>query len=102
VSGAVIGVDRFGNLLTNIHVDDLCSVTGRQGPDRFAVTVREIACGRLQNFYGAVTAGSPVALIGSRNYLEVGVNQGNAANMLAAGIGDAIIVACVTGGAAGE
>jgi S-adenosylmethionine hydrolase len=101
VTGAVIGVDRFGNLLTNIHVDDLGAVTGPAGPDQLIVTVREIVCGRLHNFYGAVAAGSPVALIGSRNYLEIGVNRGNAAKMLAAAPGDAVIVARVTGGAAG-
>ena len=101
VTGTVIGVDRFGNLLTNIHVDDLGGVTGPGGPDQFFVTVRNIACGRLQNFYGAVATGRPVALIGSRNYLEIGINQGNAANTLAAGLGDAVIVSPVSDGGAG-
>jgi len=59
--------------------------------------VRNIACGRLQNFYGEVAAGRPVALIGSRNYLEIGVNQGNAAKILGAGPGDAVVVSSVAG-----
>lgn len=101
VAGVIIGVDRFGNLLTNIHVDDLDSVTGRSGPDRLAVTVKKIACGRLHTFYGAVAVGSPVALIGSRNYLEIGVNQGKAAKILAAGLGDAVIVSGLSGETAG-
>ena len=101
VTGVIIGVDRFGNLLTNIHVDDLYAITDRSGPDQLAVTVRGIACGRVHNFYGEVAAGVPVSLIGSRNYLEIGVNQGNAAKVLAAGPGDGVVVSLDSGGRAG-
>jgi len=101
VSGIIIGVDRFGNLLTNIHIDDLGSVTGPGGAGQLFVTVGNIDCGRLHDFYGKVAAGGPVALIGSRDYLEIAINKGNAAKILDAGPGDAVVVSLVAGSAPG-
>ncbi len=93
IGGEIIGVDKFGNLLTNIHADDIYSLTGQGGKSRISVTVRAVVCGGLHNSYGAAAVGSPVAVIGSRDYLEIGVNQGSAAELLEAGRGDAVAVA---------
>lgn len=92
IGGAVIGVDKFGNLLTNIHADDISSLPGQGGKRQISVTVKAAVCGGLHYSYGAVAAGSPVAVIGSRNYLEIGVSQGSAAEFLEAGPGDAVVV----------
>ena len=97
IGGEVIGVDKFGNLLTNIHADDIYSLTGQGGKSRISVTVKTVVCGGLHNSYGAAAVGSPVAVVGSRDYLEIGVNQGSAAELLEAGRGDAVAVALLPG-----
>jgi len=97
IGGEVIGVDKFGNLLTNIHSDDIYSLTSQGGKSQISVTVKTVVCGGLHNFYGSTAVGSPVAVIGSRDYLEIGVNQGSAAEFLEAGRGDAVTVALLPG-----
>jgi len=97
IGGEIIGVDKFGNLLTNIHAYDIYSLTGQGGKRQISVTVKTVVCGGLHNSYGAAAVGSPVAVIGSRNYLEIGVNQGSAAALLEAGPGDAVAVALLPG-----
>jgi S-adenosylmethionine hydrolase len=98
IDGEVIGVDKFGNLLTNIHVNDISSLAGLDRKGKIAVTVKAGFCNGLHNAYGEVAVGSPVAIIGSREYLEVSVNRGSAAELLQAGCGDAVSVALLPGG----
>ncbi len=101
IGGEIIGVDKFGNLLTNIHADDISSLAGHGREERIAVTVKAVTCNGLHNSYGAAAAGRPVAIIGSRDYLEISVNQGSAAELLEAGCGDAVVVALLPGTTAG-
>jgi S-adenosylmethionine hydrolase len=42
--------------------------------------------------YGAATPGSAVALVGSQGYIEVAVVEGQASELLAAGLGTAVIL----------
>lgn len=75
--GAVIHVDRFGNLITNI-------------PEAWARGAIEVeldgrGVGRLRPAYGAVQPGEPVAVIGSSGFLEIAVRDGSAAAELSAG-----------------
>ena len=73
VEGRIMHVDRFGNLITNIHCSHLEGAT----VDRVAAgncTVYEISCA-----YDDVPAGKPVALFGHAGYLELAYN-GDRAN----------------------
>jgi S-adenosylmethionine hydrolase len=97
IAGEVIGVDKFGNLLTNIHAYDISSLTGQGGKSQVSVTVKAGVCKGLHNAYGEVAVGSPVAIIGSREYLEISVNQGSAAELFQAGSGDVVAVALLPG-----
>jgi S-adenosylmethionine hydrolase len=82
-SGSVLKVDRFGNLITNLHVDQFPDLTQR--PIIVMAGVWAIKK-RVENFsQGGVN--EPVVLIGSSGYLEVAVNQGSAARMLGCGAG---------------
>ena len=86
VAGAVVHVDRFGNLVTSIHGDAVRAL----GPH---VTVR--IAGRavpLVTTYGELPAGRAGALIGSQNRLEVAVREGSAAAALRARRGMPVIV----------
>ncbi|OLD37728.1 MAG: hypothetical protein AUI57_09860 [Candidatus Rokubacteria bacterium 13_1_40CM_2_68_8] len=86
VGGAVVHVDRFGNLVTSIEGDMVASLGSG-----VAVRVR----GRvlpLVRTYGELARGSAGGLVGSRNRLEIAVNAGSAATMLRARRGTAVVV----------
>jgi len=87
--GQVIAVDGFGNLVTNIschHVEEyvgLGSLTIHMGK----TTITEIS-----RSYQEVPQGSPLAIIGSWDTLEIAVNGGDARSELGAGRGVAVVV----------
>ena len=82
LSGEVIHVDHFGNLITNL-------------PDTYLPRLQaagQITCGDRQidqivRTYGEAAPGSLVALAGSQGFLEVAVVEGRAAERLSAGRG---------------
>ena len=82
VVGEVMHVDRFGNLITNIH--------RRLWPSLMDITEVRVAGGaaaRMVRTYGDAAPGELVALFGSSERLEIAVTQGSAAARLAAGRG---------------
>jgi hypothetical protein len=86
IGGAVVHVDRFGNLVTSIHADAIAALgTG--------VAIR--VAGKslpLVRTYGDLGRGNPGALVGSTNRLEIAVNAGSAARALRAGRGTPVVV----------
>src|SRR5262245_44490150 len=86
VTGAVLHMDRFGNLVTSIHAELLEFL----GPD---VKV-EIAGKALPvvGTYGELPLGAPGALIGSGSRLEIAVREGSAVNLLRARRGTRVVV----------
>ncbi|HOA75663.1 MAG TPA: SAM-dependent chlorinase/fluorinase [Phycisphaerae bacterium] len=90
MTGEVQIVDRFGNLITNISVLDLSAA--RAGHRQLQVSVKGVVVGPLRITYGDVPPGELVALIGSSQMLEIGVNQGSAAERLGARRGDPVQV----------
>ena len=86
VGGAVVHIDRFGNLVTSIHADALATLGA-------SIAVR--VAGRtlpLVRTYGELGRGNPGALVGSSNRLEIAVNAGSAAKALRAGRGTPVVV----------
>ena len=79
VSGVVLHVDRYGNLITNIRSELVASGA--------AVRVGELVVGRLQRTYADVAEGEVVPLIGSLGLVEISVRDGNAAQLLRTGAG---------------
>jgi len=77
VTGRIIYQDRFGNLVTNIGRDDLGPICRR--PENTEVFIDDASVGPLRCAYHEVAPGEPLALIGSLGFLEISVNQGNAA-----------------------
>ena len=84
--GEVVRVDRFGNLITNIHSRHLAELQAEE--------LRTTVCGRViinladSYFQGAVNA--PLAILGSHEYLEIAVNGGSAAELLKAARGEIV------------
>lgn len=84
LQGNVIFIDTFGNIVTNISSKsvelksgDILEIEGIKVP--------------FLNSYGFCKEGEPLILIGSHGYLEIAVNQGNAARFLNKKINDEII-----------
>lgn len=92
ISGTVIDIDRFGNLITNID----WPFVKRHYPAadhntlRLAIGGHKLNC--LSPTYNSVSPGTPLVLVGSRGFFELSVNQGNAARFFAARRGTSITV----------
>lgn len=79
LQGWVIHIDRFGNLITNISESLLEETAGRR---KVRVYLGNTIIDHMVNTFGDVEPGEPAAFIGSSGMLEVGINKGNAAEML--------------------
>ncbi|MBS7640745.1 MAG: S-adenosyl-l-methionine hydroxide adenosyltransferase family protein [Candidatus Bathyarchaeia archaeon] len=90
IEGEIIYVDDFGNLVTNIEYGDLRLIDVEDG-DYLAVKIgrRELML-KLCKAYGEVQVGTPLAIIGSCNLLEISVNQGDASAYFGANVGEKI------------
>jgi hypothetical protein len=71
VTGEIIFVDHFGNLVTNISRD----ITGRTQASKVSLNGKTMD---IKDSYQSVCAGKPLAVIGSSGYLEVSVRNGDA------------------------
>jgi S-adenosylmethionine hydrolase len=88
IDGQVNLVDRFGNLITNISVVDIS--TARAANRQFEVKLKDQLIGPIHVTYADVPPGSPLAMIGSSQMLEIAVNHGSAAHLLDARRGDRV------------
>jgi S-adenosylmethionine hydrolase len=82
-TGLVLHVDRFGNLVTNFHIDEFPNVTTRA----FELNVGLEKLARLASSFAEAQPGELVAIVGSSGYLEVVANQASAAKRLGCGSG---------------
>jgi S-adenosylmethionine hydrolase len=82
-SGTVLKVDRFGNLITNFHIDGFPDVKTR--PMEMRIGLERVR--RLALAYSDTEIGELFVIVGSSGYLEVAANQANAAKKLGCGVG---------------
>ena len=87
--GAIVHVDRFGNLVSCIREEELARMVGEDGD--VVVTVAG-AVAPLVRTYSDVAAGEPCALVGSSGLLEFALNGASAAEALGAARGDTLTV----------
>lgn len=85
LKGEVIAVDGFGNLITNLDEESLARVSAGKDPSALSVEIGESFIQGLSSSYRAVPEGGLLAIIGSRGYLEISVNQGDAGRHLNCG-----------------
>jgi len=86
LTGEVIHIDGFGNLITNIGADLL------HGKSVASVTIGRKRIGRISRSYFDISTGQAGALIDSSGFLEIAMNQGNAQRDLGAKIGTGVKV----------
>jgi len=79
VAGRIVHIDRFGNLITNIHRRHLAQLA--------STAERLVRCGRwsvsgLARTYSDGVEGQLLALVGSSGFLEIAVNRGQASDRI--------------------
>ncbi len=82
-TGAILKVDHFGNLITNLHIDEFPEVKLR--PVDIQVGLRTVR--RLALNYADTEPDEVFAIVGSSGYLEISANQTSAAKLLGCGTG---------------
>jgi S-adenosylmethionine hydrolase len=96
LTGSIITIDRFGNLITNIHRRDIENMMDRGYARELTIKAGKRVLSGLNESYTAVPKGDVLAIIGSRDCLEIAVRDGNAANEMQLGKGDSITVVITT------
>jgi S-adenosyl-L-methionine hydrolase (adenosine-forming) len=92
LSGEIVRVDRFGNLISNLDHRSFAQLAGG-GTVAIAIAGRDIA--RIVATYADAPPGELCALFGSTDHLEIAVNSGNAAATLGLGRGAKVTVRLV-------
>ena len=85
--GVVLHVDGFGNIITNVRAKDLENL--KEGALQAELHQCKFQL-KLSKTYAEAKPQEPIALIGSHNYLEIALNQDNAAIKFQAKAGDKI------------
>ncbi len=91
-SGEAIVADAFGNVITNIKKEDL-EKAGIDYGDPLELRVRGLPQKvRMVESYGFAEIDELVCLVGSSDYLEITINQGNASEALDIKGGEEVVV----------
>ena len=78
MTGQVMRVDHFGNLITNIQRKELELFLESRRP---VIRAGKLAVEGMSKSYGEALSGEALALIGSSDYLEIAVNLGRACDV---------------------
>lgn len=90
VKGAVLRVDHFGNLVTNITAEHVPALVAADG--KFTIRLGNGQVSKVVQTFAQGAPGEVVGIIGSSGFLEISVNKGNAARTLAAARGAEVTV----------
>jgi len=90
IKGAVIYIDSFQNVITNITKDFFNTI--QQGR-RFRLSFkRNESIDHLSWHYNEVPEGEKLCLFGISDHLEIAINKGNASGLLGLGLGDSVVI----------
>jgi S-adenosylmethionine hydrolase len=90
--GEIIHIDQFGNGITNITENDLKKIGVTYGSNIEVRIDGKRINSTFQKAYGYTKIGSYVCVIGSYDFLEISINQGNAAKKLGIKVGSKVKV----------
>ena len=90
LKGAVLKVDKFGNLITNLTPQNAPAIFAAGAAVR--VTVGEAAVAGISSAYAEGQAGELFGLLNSMGYLEIACNRGAASQVAKAGRGAVVLV----------
>jgi S-adenosyl-L-methionine hydrolase (adenosine-forming) len=90
LAGEVLHVDDFGNIITNVHAKEISAFREAMVQVEFASQTPHPM--KVSTTYADAKPHEPLALIGSHGYLEIALNQGNAAAKFSAKAGDKVTI----------
>ena len=90
--GTIVSIDRFGNLITNIDIKQLNDYARFDRDEIPQFRIGEKVVRGLSTAYINVDQHCPLAIIGSRGYLEIAVNRGSAQRYFDVNKGDMVKV----------
>jgi S-adenosyl-L-methionine hydrolase (adenosine-forming) len=90
IRGVVLRVDHFGNLITNLRVEDVPALASTDG--KYTIKAGSTVVGKIVTTFAEGASGEVVGIIGSSGYLEICVNKTNAARTLGIGRGTEVTV----------
>ena len=93
--GEILHIDDFGNIISNISAKDIKNAGFHEGNSLIVTLGGKTMNIQFCSAYGVVPVNTPLALIGSCNFLEVGINQGSASKIFKAKVGTAFRVSVV-------
>ncbi|UCC58480.1 MAG: S-adenosyl-l-methionine hydroxide adenosyltransferase family protein [Candidatus Bathyarchaeum sp.] len=88
VVGEVLHIDDFGNIVSNISVEDLQSEGFHKGDSLLVRLGDKTLILQFCSAYGEVPDGTALALVGSSDFIEVALNQGSASKTFKAEVGE--------------
>ncbi len=88
--GKIVSIDRFGNLISNIDTRQLHAFCQAEPSRQIHITIGSLTIRGMAKTYADVSSEEPLALIGSRGYLEIALNCANAQKQLKARRGDRV------------
>jgi len=87
ISGEILHVDTYGNLISNIKAGDLEESLGVCDVE---VTIKGRSIKGLYRTYGDIPEAGAGALMGSSGFMEAAAREANAAKMLGIGVGEKV------------
>jgi S-adenosyl-L-methionine hydrolase (adenosine-forming) len=87
IHGEVIHIDNFGNIVTNLSLQEIEEFAAGRA---WGVAIGSHQITRFAHTYGEVKAGAALMLIGSNGFLEIALNQGDAAKNMRVKTGDRV------------
>jgi hypothetical protein len=90
IIGEVLHIDEFGNIITNIHVDDFVQKLIKKKISLESATYKMKV--RFCKSYSEVKVGEILVLFGSHGFLEISANKSNAAKITGISIGEKITI----------
>lgn len=86
IAGVVLSVDRFGNVITSLRREDVPELSEKQ----FELAVGTVFVRGYRKSYSDADEGELFVIEGSSGYLEVSINQSDAAVLAGVGPGDSV------------
>jgi len=91
ITGTVIHINAFGNVITNITHDDFERI-GKGRPFEILVQSTRYKITRINKYYHETSRGELLALFNISGYLEIAINKGKLANLMQLSLDSNIIV----------
>ena len=92
--GAIISIDHFGNVITNITLNNITNLLGTHPDSDLRIEVGTQRIDGISKSYQDAGIENLLAIIGSRGYLEIALNRGSACERLKVSKGDSVYLSC--------